>query len=83
MPMTVKELDQAYRRTYRRLITGVLIIYAAGFLLVLTVLVCNPRIASWITEATQAEMAIMTPSPEPGPTRLAQPARSARTVRSD
>jgi hypothetical protein len=83
MPMSVRELDETYRRTYRRLIAGVLIVYAAGFLLVFTLLISNPRIASWVTEAMQAELAITTQPAEPQPTRVARPAQSMQSVRND
>lgn len=81
MPMSNRELDQVYRRTYRRLITGVLIAYGTSLLIVLTLLISQPRIAAWVSEAAQAELAGTTP-PAPQPTRLAQP-KGVRAVRVD
>jgi hypothetical protein len=83
MPMSVKELDQLYRRTYRRLITGVLIAYGASLLVVLTLLISQPRIASWMSKAVQAELAGSgTPSAQQA-ARLTQPGRNVRTTRMD
>jgi hypothetical protein len=82
MPMSIKELDQVYRRTYRRLITGVLIAYGTSLLVVLALLISQPRIAAWMSEAVQAELVGTTAAPAPQPTRLAQP-KGIRAVRVD
>jgi hypothetical protein len=83
MPMSIKELDQTYRRTYRRLIAGVLIVYGTSLLIVLTLLISNPRVTNWLSDASQAELAGTLSSPAPQPTRVARPARSSQTVRVD
>jgi hypothetical protein len=82
MPMSNRELDQAYRRTYRRLITGVLMAYGTGLLVVLTLLISHPRIANWMSEAFQAELGTTVP-PAQQTTRLAQPSKGVRTVRTN
>ena len=55
MPTSLKELDQTYRRTYRRLITGVIIIYGAGLLLGVLLTLGHPKVATWISQAAEAE----------------------------
>ncbi len=75
MPMSIKELEQAYRRTYRRLIAGILIAHGASLLIVLTLLVSHPRIATWMSKAVQTELA--------GTSASAQPGKGVRTTRVD
>jgi hypothetical protein len=69
MPMSIKELDQTYRRIYRRLTIGIAIIYGLALVVGLAVLVGNARGDGW---ASGGE-----------PMRLAQPAKPIRTVRAD
>jgi hypothetical protein len=83
MPMSMKELDLAYRRTYRRLITGIFIVYAALLLTVISVLIVNPKVATWVSEAVRAGLVGGYAPPAHEPMRLAQPGRPIRTVKSD
>jgi hypothetical protein len=80
MPMSNKELDRTYRRTYRRLITGIFVVYGMALLAILSLLIGNANVADWLSEATQAEVAATVGPPPPQPMRIAQP---ARTVKDD
>jgi Na+(H+)/acetate symporter ActP len=56
MTPSVKQLEQTYRQTYRRLIAitfAYVLVVAAGIVL----LVSHPRTADWVAEAVQAEFA--------------------------
>jgi hypothetical protein len=75
MPTSLKELDQTYRRTYRRLITGVIIIYGAGLLLGVLLTLGHPKVATWISQAAEAEFAGALELSAPKPVRVAQPAK--------
>jgi hypothetical protein len=70
--MSMRELDQTYRRTYRRLITGVFILYGMSLLMVFSLLVTNPKVSTWISQATQSTF--VTASAPTAPALLA-PAR--------
>jgi hypothetical protein len=83
MPTSMKELDEAYRRTYRRLITGVFIIYGVSLLMVLSLLVSNPKVSTWISEAAQSEFVGASAPPALPPLRLAEPARPMQTVKAE
>ena len=83
MPMSMKELDQTYRRTYRRLITGVFIVYGTSLLVVLSLLISNPKISTWISETVQSEFASANAPTAPASLRLAQPAKPIRTVKAE
>jgi hypothetical protein len=83
MPTSMKELDRTYRRTYRRVITGALVIYGTSLLVVLSLLFGNPKIATWISDAAQAEFVAASAPPAPEPLRLAQPARPIQTVKAE
>jgi hypothetical protein len=83
MPTSLKELDQTYRRTYRRLITGVVIIYGAGLLLGVLLTLGHPKVASWISQAAEAEFAGAVEPSAPEPVRVARPAKPMRTVKAD
>jgi hypothetical protein len=82
MPTSVKELDRIYRRNYRRLITGIVIAYGTSLLLALALLINNPKAASWVSEAVQAELGGAAAPPAPEPTQLAEPTRPVRTVKA-
>jgi hypothetical protein len=82
MPTSVKELDRIYRRNYRRLITGIVVAYGTSLLLALALLINNPKAASWVSEAVQAELGGAAAPPAPEPTRLAEPTRPVRTVKA-
>jgi hypothetical protein len=83
MPTSLKELDRAYRRTYRRLITGVVIVYGTGLLLGVLLTLGHPKVASWISQAAQAEFAGALEPSAPEPVRVAKPAKPMRTVKAD
>jgi len=83
MPTSLNELDQTYRRTYRRLITGVVIIYGAGLLLGVLLTLGHPKVATWIAQAAGAEFAGSLEPSVPEPVRVAQPAKPMRTVKAD
>jgi hypothetical protein len=83
MPMSSKELERIYRRTYRRLTIGISIIYAVALLAGLSVVFGNPRIAGWVSQSVQAEFVGPDVPSKPEPMRLAQPAKPMRTVKSD
>jgi hypothetical protein len=83
MPTSMKELDRTYRRNYRRLFAGIVVIYTVALLAVLSLLVSNPKFATWISEAAQAEFVDANPPSASEPTRLAQPAQPLRTVKAD
>lgn len=83
MPASMKELDQVYRRTYRRLIIGVFILYGVSLLMVLSLLVSNPKVSTWIAEAVQSEFVGASAPPAPPPLRLAEPARPMQTVKAE
>jgi hypothetical protein len=83
MPISMKELDQTYRRTYRRLIIGIFIFYGTFLLVVLSLLIGSPRVAGWMSEATRAEPVGMTTPSASEPLRLTGPARRVRTVKAD
>ena len=83
MPTTLKELERTYRRTYRNLIAGVVIIYGTGLLLVVLLTLGHPKVATWISQAAQAEHAGALELSAPEPIRVAQPAKPVRTVKAD
>jgi hypothetical protein len=83
MPMSIKELERIYRRTYRRLTIGIAIVYAVALLAGLTILVGNPRIAGRASQAVHAEFFGPDAPSMSKPMRLAQPAKPMRTVKSD
>lgn len=83
MPMSMKELDRTYRRTYRRLMTGAIIVYGTTLLALVVLLLGNPRIAAWVSEATQAELIGSRAPSAPEPLRLAQPIKPVRTVKAE
>jgi hypothetical protein len=83
MPMSMKELDQTYRRTYRRLITGVFILYGTSLLMVFSLLVINPKVSSWISQAAQSTFVTASAPTAPTSLRLAQPARRMQTVKAE
>jgi hypothetical protein len=83
MPMSLKELDRTYRRTYRRLITGVMMIYATGLLLGVLLTLGHPKVATWISQAAQAEFVGAQDPLAPEPPRLAQAVKPMRTVKAD
>ena len=82
MPTSLRDLDRTYRRTYRRLITGIMIIYGTGLLLGVLLTVSHPKIATWISRAADAEFAgaLQQSAPE---SAAAQPARRLRTVKAE
>ena len=83
MPTSLQELDRTYRRTYRRLITGVIIIYGTGLLLGVLLTLGHPKVATWVSQAAEAEFAGALQPPAAGPVLVAQPANPMRTVKAD
>jgi hypothetical protein len=79
--MSIRELEQVYRRTYRRLITGILIAHGASLLLVLALAVGHPRVTTWMSKAVQAQLAGTAARSAPDPARLGQPGKEAGTIR--
>jgi hypothetical protein len=82
MPMSISELDRTYRRTYRRLIIAIFFVYGATLLVVLSLVIGNPRIASWVSDAAHSEM-VGTNLTSPKSMGLAQPAKPIRTVKAE
>lgn len=83
MPMSMKELDQTYRRTYRRLITGIFILYGTSLLMVLSLLVINPKVSAWASQAAQSTFVTASAPTPPAAMRLAQPATPMQTVKAE
>jgi hypothetical protein len=80
--MSMTELDQTYRRTYRRLITGIFIMYGTSLLMVLSLLVINPKVSTWISQVQSIFVTASTPT-APAPLRLAQPARAMQAIKAE
>jgi hypothetical protein len=83
MPMSMRELDQAYRRTYRRLITGIFILYGTSLLMVLSLLVINPKVSTWVSQAAQSTFVTASAPTAPASLHLAQPATPMQTVKAE
>jgi hypothetical protein len=83
MPTSMKELDRTYRRTYRRIMTGVFVVYGVSLLMVLSLLVSNPKISTWISEAAHSEFVSTEAPAAPAPLRLAEPARPTQTAKAE
>jgi hypothetical protein len=83
MPMSIEELEQSYRRAYRRLSIGIAVVYGAIVLAVFVAVVGNAGIAGWKSGAVEAELASRDAALVSEPMRLAQTARRIRTVKSD
>jgi hypothetical protein len=81
MPISMKELDETYRRTYRRLVAGMFIVYGTVLLVALSVLIGGPKVASLAWQTAQAQLVGATTPP--APTRSAEPAKPTRTVKAD
>jgi uncharacterized membrane protein YesL len=83
MPLSLKELEQIYRRNYRRSIIGIFIVYGTALLTALLLLSGNPKVATWVSEAVQAEFASTNAPSTPEPARLARPVKPVRTVKAE
>ncbi len=83
MPMSIRELDRTYRRTYQRLIIGIFVVYGTALLVVLSLLMSNPRVASWVSEAVQSETVGTNVPSAPEPMHVAQPPKPIRTVKAE
>jgi len=80
MPISIKKSDQIYRRTYRRLVAGIFIVYGT---VLLAALIGSPKVASWVSEAAQAELVGANALSVPEPMRRAEPATPIQTVKAD
>jgi sulfite exporter TauE/SafE len=83
MPISMKELDEAYRRTYRRLVAGIFVVYGTILLVVLSVLIGGPKVASSVWQTAQSQLMGANAVPAPEPVRRAEPAGPMRTVKAD
>jgi hypothetical protein len=61
---------------------GLLALYVAVVLVLMGLMMRFPAVSDWVSEAAQAEFAVVSPSPEIAPTQLAQPNNEVRTVRA-
>ena len=83
MPRSIREMDETYRRTYRRLTVGILIIYGVVLLAAGVTLFGYPPAIAWVSEAVQAEFAGTDTPPAPDPADIAVPPQSIRTVKAE
>jgi hypothetical protein len=61
---------------------GLLALYGAAVLVLVGLMMRYPAVTDWVSQAAQAEFAVMSPSPETAPAQLAQPGNQIRTVRA-
>lgn len=73
MPMSIEELEQSYRRAYRRLSLVIGVVYGMVVLAGLAAVVCNTGFAGRILAAAQVSE----------PIGAAQPAKRIHTVTND
>jgi hypothetical protein len=83
MPISMTELEQIYRRTYRRLVVGICVVYGAVLLLALLVLTGGAKVASPVTETAKAALVGETSLTAPQPIHRTRPSLPLRTVRAD
>jgi hypothetical protein len=83
MPTSLTRLNRPSRRLYRPMIAAVLVAYGTCMLLAFALLFSNPKFASWVSEAAQAEMVGAYSPRAPEPVRLVAPTGPIRTVDVD
>lgn len=81
MPTTIQQLSRTYRRAYWRLTVGFSIFYVVALAAGLSLLVSNPKVAMWISDAAQAEYVGMNQFVAPESVRLALPDQSVRQAK--
>jgi hypothetical protein len=80
MPTSLTKLDLTSRRIYRPVIAAMLVTYATSMLVAFALLFSNPKVASWVSDAAQAEMVGAYAPRVPEPLRFAAPSSPIRTV---
>jgi hypothetical protein len=70
------------RRDFWNWTGNLLAVYGTAVLVLVSLMMRFPALTEWVSEALQAEAAVMSPAPETTPTQFAQPGGQMRTVRA-
>ena len=82
MPRSQRNLRPSDRQGLWNWTAGLLAVYGAAVLVLVGLMMRYPAVSDWVSQAAQAEFAVMSPSPETAPAQLAQPGNQIRTVRA-
>jgi hypothetical protein len=69
-------------RTHRSWSVGFFALPVFVVIALVGLILTQPAVSNWISEAAQAEFVGLNPAPEAAPTQLAQPAMAIRTVKA-
>jgi len=82
MDDSLNELEQIYRRNYRRLTIGTFVVYAIAVGTAVAALINSPTAVSWISDAMQAEFVGSILPSEPRSADFPQPDKVFQTVKA-
>ena len=79
MPRSQRNSRPSDRQGFWNWTAGLLAVYGAAVLVLVGLMMRYPAVSDWVSQAAQAEFAVVSPSPESAP---AQPGNQIRTVRA-
>jgi len=82
MPRFQRNSRPSDRQGFWNWTAGLLAVYGAAVLVLVGLMIDRKAVTDWVSQAAQAEFAVMSPSPETAPAQLAQPGNQIRTVRA-
>jgi len=82
MPRSQRNSRPSDRHGFWNWTAGLLAVYGAAVLVLVGLMTRYPAVTDWVSQAAQAEFAVVSPSPESAPAQLAEPGNQIRTVRA-